>query len=88
LRPGPLGLAARHMRGQVSAHELYTAGNAHSTADKVRRCSADVINAFIMLDVAGVPGDGQIVAVVDSQMGSRVRAVGKSRAVDTGTEPW
>jgi Tn3 transposase DDE domain len=37
---------ARHMRGQVSAHELYTAGNKHSTADKVHRCSADVINAF------------------------------------------
>ena len=69
------------MRGQVSAHELYT-------ADKVCRCSADVINAFTMLDVAGVPGDGQIVAVVGSQMGSGVRAVEKSRAVDTGTEPW
>ncbi|MGW3473443.1 transposase, partial [Saccharopolyspora sp. NPDC000995] len=59
---------ARHMRGQVSAHELYTAGNKHSTADKVHKCSADVINAFTMLDVAGVWGDGQIVAVDGSQV--------------------
>jgi hypothetical protein len=26
---------ARHMRGEVSAHELYTAGNKHTTADRV-----------------------------------------------------
>lgn len=52
---------ARHMRGQVSAHELYT-------ADKVHKCSADVINAFATLDVAGMWGDGQIVAVDGSQM--------------------
>jgi hypothetical protein len=45
---------ARHMRGKVSAHELYTAGNKHSTADKVHKCSADVINAFHALDVAGM----------------------------------
>jgi hypothetical protein len=59
---------ARHMRGQVSAHELYTAGNKHSTADKVHRCSADVINAFTTLDVAGMWGDGRIVAVDGSQI--------------------
>ncbi|WP_260850846.1 transposase [Rhodococcus sp. WB9] len=59
---------ARHMRGQISAHELYTAGNKHSTADKVHRCSADVINAFTSLDVAGMWGDGQIVAVDGSQI--------------------
>ncbi len=59
---------ARHMRGQVSGHELYTAGNKHSTADKVHNCSADVINAFPELDVAGVWGDGQIVAVDGSQV--------------------
>ncbi|MDV6246975.1 Tn3 family transposase [Rhodococcus opacus] len=59
---------ARHMRGEVSAHELYTAGNKHSTADKVHRCSADVINAFTTLDVAGMWGDGQIVAVDGSQI--------------------
>ncbi|WP_237737143.1 Tn3 family transposase [Rhodococcus sp. 21391] len=59
---------ARHMRGQISAHELYTAGNKHSTADKVHRCSADVISAFTTLDVAGMWGDGQIVAVDGSQI--------------------
>jgi TnpA family transposase len=59
---------ARHMRGKVSAHELYTAGNKHSTADKVHKCSADVINAFTALDVAGMWGDGQVVAVDGSQV--------------------
>ncbi|WP_406276572.1 Tn3 family transposase [Nocardia sp. NBC_00881] len=59
---------ARHMRGKVSAHELYTAGNKHTTADRVHRCSADVINEFTRLDVAGVWGDGQIVAVDGSQV--------------------
>lgn len=56
------------MRGAVSAHELYTAGNTHFTADKVHRCSADVINAPTTLDVAGMWGDGQIVAVDGSQI--------------------
>jgi TnpA family transposase len=56
------------MRGKVSAHEIYTAGNKHSTADKVHQCSADVINAFTLLDVAGVWGDGQVVAVDGSQV--------------------
>jgi TnpA family transposase len=59
---------ARHMRGEVSAHEIYTAGNKHSTADKVHQCSADVINAFTQLDVAGMWGDGQVVAVDGSQV--------------------
>jgi Tn3 transposase DDE domain len=53
---GNLGAAevARHMRGKVSAHEIYTAGNKHSTADKVHQCSTDVINAFTTLDVAAM----------------------------------
>jgi len=59
---------ARHMRGKVSAHEIYTAGNKYSTADKVRKCSADVINAFTTLDVAGMWGDAQVVAVDGSQV--------------------
>ncbi|OLT40047.1 transposase [Saccharomonospora sp. CUA-673] len=59
---------ARHMRGEISAHELYTTGNKHSTADKVHKCSADVINAFATLDVAGMWGDGQIVAADGSQI--------------------
>jgi TnpA family transposase len=59
---------ARHMRGKVSAHELYTAGNKHATADKIHKCSADVINAFATLDVAGMWGDGHVVAVDGSQV--------------------
>jgi TnpA family transposase len=67
---GNLGAAevARHMRGKVSAHEIYTAGNKHSTADKVHQCSTDVINAFTTLDVAAMWGDGQVVAVDGSQV--------------------
>jgi len=67
---GNLGAAevARHMRGKVSAHEIYTAGNKHSTADKVHQCSTDVINAFTELDVAAMWGDGQVVAVDGSQV--------------------
>ncbi|MFC3453356.1 Tn3 family transposase [Amycolatopsis speibonae] len=59
---------ARHMRGTVSAHEIFTAGNKHSTAGKVAKCSTDVINAFAELDVAGVWGDGKVVAVDGSQI--------------------
>jgi TnpA family transposase len=67
---GNLGAAevARHLRGEVSAHELYTAGNKHATPDKVHRASVDVINEFVKLDVAGMWGDGQVVAVDGSQI--------------------
>ncbi|MDR7304480.1 Tn3 family transposase [Haloactinomyces albus] len=59
---------ARHMRGRVSAHEIYTAGNKHSDPSKVYRGSMDVINEFAKLDVAGIWGDGQVVAVDGSQV--------------------
>jgi hypothetical protein len=59
---------ARHMRGKVSAHEIYTAGNKHCDPSKVYRGSTDVINEFAKLDVAGIWGDGQVVAVDGSQM--------------------
>lgn len=59
---------ARHMRGKVSAHEIYTAGNKHSNPTKVYRGSTDVINEFAKLDVAGIWGDGQVVAVDGSQV--------------------
>jgi TnpA family transposase len=59
---------ARHMRGAVSAHEIYTAGNKHSTPAKVHKGSTDVINEFAKLDVAGMWGDGQVVAVDGSQV--------------------
>ena len=56
------------MRGKVSAHEIYTAGNKHSDPTKVYRGSTDVINEFAKLDVAGIWGDGQVVAVDGSQV--------------------
>jgi TnpA family transposase len=59
---------ARHMRGTVSAHEIYTAGNKHCDPSKVYRGSTDVINEFTKLDVAGIWGDGQVVAVDGSQV--------------------
>lgn len=59
---------ARHLRGSVSAHEIYTAGNKHADASKVYRASTDVINEFAKLDVAGIWGDGQVVAVDGSQV--------------------
>ncbi|OLM27608.1 Mobile element protein [Pseudonocardia sp. Ae717_Ps2] len=59
---------ARHMRGKVSVHEIYTAGNKHSDPTKVYRGSTDVINEFAKLDVAGIWGDGQVVAVDGSQV--------------------
>jgi hypothetical protein len=57
-----------HMRGKVSPHEIYTAGNKHSDPTKVYRGSTDVINEFAKLDVAGIWGDGQVVAVDGSQV--------------------
>jgi hypothetical protein len=59
---------ARHLRGSVSAHEIYTTGNKHSDPGKVYRASTDVINEFARLDVAGIWGDGQVVAVDGSQV--------------------
>jgi hypothetical protein len=45
---------ARHMREQVSAHELSIAANKHATCAKIDAASTDVINEFAKLDVAGV----------------------------------
>ena len=45
---------ARHMRGQVSAHELSWTANKHATCAKIDAASVDVINEFVKLDVAGV----------------------------------
>ncbi|WP_255649259.1 transposase [Nocardia australiensis] len=58
---------ARHME-HTSAHEIYTAGNKHADAGKIHKASAAVINAFATLDVAGVWGDGQVVAADGSQI--------------------
>ena len=59
---------ARHMRGQVSVHELATTSNKHSTPAKIYAASTDVINAFAQLDVAGMWGDGHVVAADGTQI--------------------
>lgn len=59
---------ARHMRGEVSAHELSIAANKHATCPKVDAASTDVKNAFAKLDMAGMWGDGHSVAVDGSQV--------------------
>lgn len=56
------------MEGTVSAHELYTAGNKHATAEKIMRASTEVINAFAQLDVASVWGDGRTAAADGTQI--------------------
>ena len=66
---GNLGPAevARHMRG-ISAHDIYTAGNKHADPNKIHRASADVIDEFAKLDVAGMWGDGRAAAADGSQI--------------------
>ncbi len=59
---------ARHMRDQVSAHELSIAANKHTTCAKIDAASTDVINEFAKLDVAGMWGDGRVVAVDGTQV--------------------
>ena len=59
---------ARHMRDQVSAHELSIAANKHTTCAKIDAASSDVINEFAKLDVAGMWGDGRVVAVDGTQV--------------------
>lgn len=59
--------AARHMRG-VSAHELGTTANRHFNIDKLNLAIADVINAYLHLDLAKVWGDASSVAADGTQM--------------------
>ena len=59
---------ARHMRGQVSAHELSWAANKHATCAKIDAASVDVINEFAKLDVAGVWGTGHVAGTDGSQI--------------------
>ena len=61
---------ARHMRGQVSAHELSWAANKHATCAKIDAASVDVINEFAKLDVAGVWGTGHVAGTDGSQIGT------------------
>ena len=59
---------ARHMRGQVSAHELSWTANKHATCAKIDAASVDVINEFVKLDVAGVWGTGHVAGTDGSQI--------------------
>src|SRR5664279_1538148 len=47
--------AARHIAG-VSAHELSATARRHVTVDKLNKAIADVVNAFMELDLIGVWG--------------------------------
>ncbi|MCQ9166034.1 Tn3 family transposase [Arthrobacter sp. STN4] len=59
---------ARHMKGQVSAQELYTAGNKHATATKIERACADIVNAYAKLDISSVWGEGTAVGADGTQI--------------------
>ena len=48
---GPYQMS-RHLRGAVSPHEISAPGNQHVTPAKLNLASADVIDAFMALDVA------------------------------------
>ena len=49
--------AARHIRG-VSAHELGVTAARHFTTGKLNLASADVVNAYLLLDLVRAWGDG------------------------------
>lgn len=59
--------AARHMRG-VSAHELGSTANRHFSIDKLNRAIADVINAYLRLDLTKAWGDASSVAADGTQV--------------------
>jgi TnpA family transposase len=65
-RLGP-AQAARHMRG-VSAHELGATFIRHFTVEKLDRGIADVINAYLGLDIAKVWGEARSVAADGTQV--------------------
>jgi TnpA family transposase len=59
--------AARHIRG-VSAHELGLTAARHFTTEKLNRASADVVNAYLLLDLVKAWGDGTSVAADGTQV--------------------
>jgi TnpA family transposase len=59
--------AARHISG-VSAHELSATARRHVTVDKLNKAIADVVNAFMELDLIRVWGDGSVVAADGTQV--------------------
>ncbi len=64
---GPYQMS-RHLRGAVSPHEISAPGNQHVTAAKLNLASADVIDAFMALDVARLWGDGSKVGADGTQV--------------------
>lgn len=58
---------ARHMPGQVSAHALHTAAK-HADAQKIHNASADVINAYTLLDLTRLWGDGSRAGIDGTQI--------------------
>ncbi len=59
--------AARHIRG-VSAHELGVTAARHFTTGKLNLASADVVNAYLLLDLVKARGDGTSVAADGTQV--------------------
>jgi TnpA family transposase len=59
--------AARHIAG-VSAHELSATARRHVTVEKLNKAIADVVNAFMELDLIKVWGDGSVVAADGTQV--------------------
>lgn len=64
---GPYQMS-RHLRGAVSPHEISAPGNQHITATKLNQASADVIDAYMALDVARIWGDGSKVGADGTQI--------------------
>jgi hypothetical protein len=59
--------AARHIRG-VSAHGLGATAARHFTTSKLNRASADVVNAYLQLDLVKAWGDATSVAADGTQV--------------------
>jgi len=59
--------AARHIR-DVSAHELGATAARHFTTAKLNRASADVVNAYLQLDLVKAWGDATSVAADGTQV--------------------
>jgi TnpA family transposase len=59
--------AARHIAG-ITAHEISLAKNRHVTLAKLNKAIAEVVNAFIKLDVVKAWGDGKSVATDGTQV--------------------
>jgi hypothetical protein len=65
-QPGP-AQASRHMAG-VSAHELGAPFRWHMSIGKLNKAIADVVDAFIELDLVRAWGDGATVAAAGTQV--------------------